>query len=201
MKLFLLLILCFLVFSSFQEPNSEVNEKTISDFKLRNINNKTISLSDYKSAKGFIIIFTCNHCPFANLYYKRLNSFYKKYSAQNIPLIAINSMDTLLYEDEEFKYIQAKAKINKFNFPYLQDGTQFVGKTFGATHTPQAFLIWKENNLWKIKYKGAIDDNGEHPEKATSFISKAIEELLEGKQVSQPEMNAIGCKIMYRTNL
>jgi peroxiredoxin len=192
------LIFCFLVLSSFQFSNLESNEKTISDFSLRNTDGKMVALSDYKDAKGFIIIFTCNHCPFANLYYKRLNELNKKYAKQHIPVLAINPMDTLLYDDEEFKYMQSKAKKNKFSFPYLQDARQAIAKDFGATHTPQVFLIWKEKNLWKIKYNGAIDDNGEHPEKATSFISKAIEELLSGKEVSQPEMNAIGCKIMYR---
>lgn len=193
MKLFYLCLLLSLFLFSFSGV-----EKTVNDFSIKSTESKLMSLSDYPNAKGFIIIFTCNHCPFAQLYYDRLNALYKKYSKLNIPLIAINSMDTLLYEDESIHFMKEKAKKNKLNFLYLQDADQSVAENFGATHTPQAFLIWKENNLWKIKYKGAIDDNGEHPEKATSFISKAIEELLAGKQVSHPEMNSIGCKIMYR---
>lgn len=187
----------FLLVSSMFFGFSE-NEKSIEDFSLYNTKTQKISLSSYPNAKGFIVIFTCNHCPFAQLYYKRLNALNEKYSKENIPLIAINSMDTFLYEDETMKLMNKKANQHKFNFPYLQDASQSVGKNFGATHTPQTFLIWKVNNQWKIKYKGAIDDNGEHPEKAKSFISQAIEELKANKPVSMPEMNSIGCKIMYR---
>lgn len=173
-------------------------EKTVDDFTLISTFNKQVSLSDYPNAKGFIIIFTCNHCPFAQLYYKRLNELNKKYSKLNVPLIAINSMDTIFYEDEGIQHMKEKAKNNNFRFPYLQDRSQSIGRNFGATHTPQVFLIWKVNNQWVIKYKGAIDDNGERPEIAKSFITQAIDELLVGKKVSQPEMNSIGCKIMYR---
>ena len=187
----------FLLVSSLFFGFSE-NEKSIEDFSLYNTKAQKISLSSYPNAKGFIVIFTCNHCPFAQLYYKRLNALNEKYSKENIPLIAINSMDTFLYEDETMKLMKKKANQQKFNFPYLQDASQSVGKNFGATHTPQTFLIWKVNNQWEIKYKGAIDDNGEHPEKAKSFISQAIEELKANKPVSIPEMNSIGCKIMYR---
>lgn len=173
-------------------------EKTVNDFSIMSTKSKMKSLSDYPNAKGFIIIFTCNHCPFAQLYYGRLNALNKKFLKLNIPLIAINSMDTMLYEDEGIQHMKSKAIKNKFNFPYLQDASQSVAENFGATHTPQAFLILKVNNQWVIKYKGAIDDNGEHPEKSKSFISQTIDELTLGREVSQPEMNSIGCKIIYR---
>ena len=74
-------------------------------------------------------------------------------------------MDTLIYEDETFELMQKKAKTENLNFPYLQEAMQVVGENFGAEHTPHAFIIWKENNNWIIKYSGAIDDNGEHPKK------------------------------------
>ena len=174
------------------------NEKWIDDFTLYDTHNQKVSLSSYPNAKGFIIVFTCNHCPFAQLYYKRLNALNEKYSKENIPLLAVNSMDTFLYEDESLKLMKKKADQFKFSFPYLQDPSQTVGKNFSATHTPQAFLIWKVNNRWEIKYKGAIDNNGEHPELATSFISRAIEELKAHKPVLTPEIKSIGCKIIYR---
>lgn len=121
-----------------------------------------------------------------------------KYSALNVPLIAINSMDTLIYKEESFAKMKLKAKGDKFNFPYLQDAMQVVGKNFEADHTPSAFVIWKENNQWKIKYKGCIDDNGENPQLAKSFISNAVDDLLRGKSVTNPETESFGCKIFYR---
>ena len=89
----------------------------ISDFKLKNTDGKIISLSDYKEAKGFIIVFTCNHCPFAKLYPERLNALNEKYAKLGVPLIAISSTDTTLYEEDIYFEMCRYAKKEKFNFP------------------------------------------------------------------------------------
>ena len=170
----------------------------INDFSLKNVDNADISLSQFKEAKGFIIVFTCNHCPFAKLYSQRYNDLNEKYKALGVPLIAINSMDSLVYEEESFDEMQLKAQSEKFNFPYLQDGSQCVGKNFNAEHTPQAYVIWKENDKWVIKYSGSVDDNGENPKKATPFIANAVNELLKNKAVSEPITESFGCRIFYR---
>ena len=81
---------------------------------------------------------------------------------------------------------------------YLQDASQSVVKLFGANHTPQAFIIWRENNKWLIKYNGAIDDNGQHPEKAIPYVAQALRQLLAGKPVLQPKTESFGCRIMLR---
>ncbi len=176
---------------------SNIND-TISDFSLLNTNNKYVSTLDYKKAKGFIVIFTCNHCPFAKLYTKRLNDLHKKYLKLNVPVLAINAMDYLIYEDESFEMMKARAKKDKFSFPYLHDKNQEVAKQFGAEHTPTAFIIWKEDAKWRIKYSGSIDDNGENPSIAVSFISKAVDELLHNKSVTEPVTESFGCRIFYR---
>ncbi len=195
---YLSLIITLYSFSGINKPSISSIGKTVNDFSLRNINNKDVSLNDFKNAKGFIIVFTCNHCPFAKLYLERFNALNSKYKSLGVPLIAINSMDTATYDDESFELMQQKASSAKFNFPYLHDVLQTVGKSFNAEHTPQAFIIWKENSKWVIKYSGAIDDNGEHPELATSYIANAVEELLHNKSVTKAETQSLGCKIFYR---
>ena len=145
-----------------------------------------------------MVVFTCNHCPFAKLYTNRYNQLNNKYSKLGVPLIAINAMDTLLYDEESFALMQQKAKTEKFNFPYLYDATQAVGKDFGANHTPHAYIIWQENKQWIVKYSGGIDDNGDHPEKAKPFIANAVNTLLQGKKIANPETQSFGCKIFYR---
>ena len=192
------LIITLYSFSGIDKPSIAHIGKTVNDFSLRNINNKNVSLNDFKNAKGFIIVFTCNHCPFAKLYSERFNALNSKYQPSGVPLLAINSMDTAMYDDESFELMQQKASIVKFNFPYLYDALQTVGKSFNAEHTPQAFVIWKENNIWVIKYSGAIDDNGEHPELATTYIANAVEQLLHNKSVTKAETKSFGCKIFYR---
>ena len=170
----------------------------IVDFSLKNVDNAAVSLSQFKDAKGFIVVFTCNHCPFAKLYSERYNDLNKKYKPLGVPLIAINSMDSLVYEEESFEGMQEKARNEKFNFPYLQDGNQCVGKNFNAEHTPQAYVIWKENGNWVVKYSGSVDDNGEHPKHATPFIANAVNDLLKNQPVSKPVTESFGCRIFYR---
>jgi peroxiredoxin len=187
-------------FSFKGEPYKETKHvgKSIPDFSLRNIDSNRISFKTFPNAKGFIVVFTCNHCPFAKLYPARLNALNLKYSSLGVPLLAINSMDTAVYEDESLELMRAKAMREKTNFPYLYDVTQSVGKSFGADHTPHAFILWKENEQWIIKYAGAIDDNGEHPELANSYIENALTELLANKAISNAETASFGCRIYYR---
>ena len=173
--------------------------KEIADFKLKNTDGKFVSLKDYPKAKGFIVVFTCNHCPFAKLYPDRLNKLNTKYKALNVPLIAISSTDTTVYEEDTYPKMVAKAKAEHFNYPYLADATQAVAKNFNAQKTPHAFVIWKENGQWVIKYNGAIDDNGAEPAKVQNqYVAKAVDELLAGKSVSTKETKSIGCQIHFR---
>ena len=176
-------------------------EKTISNFKLKSAtNNHWVSLSDYKNAKGFVVVFSCNKCPMAKFYSQRLNQMDAKYKKLGVPVFAINSMDTLAYAEESFKLMQKKAKKDQFQFPYLQDKKQKIAKEFKATHTPQAFVIWK-NNAGKmvVKYQGAIDDNAGEPEKIKHhFLTDAIDDLLQEKEVTTPKSESFGCRIYFR---
>lgn len=192
--------------NSFSKKNIEleiknINSKQVSkfDFSLKNIDGNKVSLSNYPEAKGFVIIFTCNHCPFAKLYPPRLNDLNTKYAALGVPVIAISSTDTITYEEDRFENMVLKAKNDSFNFPYLFDGTQEVAKNYHAQKTPHAFVIWKVNGKWEIKYNGAIDDNGADPALVQKkFIELAVDALLQNKLVQLPETKSIGCQIHFR---
>ncbi len=176
-----------------------INNKQINDFSLKNVNGKNVSLKDYADAKGFIIVFTCNHCPFAKLYYKRFNDLNAEYKNKGVPLIAISSTDTISYEEDTFPEMVKKAEEQQFNFPYLYDGSQKVARAFTAQKTPHAYVIWKVNGKWTIKYNGAIDDNGAHPELVHNrYVANAVDELLAGKEVTNKETKSIGCQINFR---
>ena len=178
---------------------AQKNNKDIVDFKLKNVDGKMVSLSDYPNAKGFIIVFTCNHCPFAKLYPPRLNDLNNKFKPLGVPLIAISSTDTMMYEEDTYPNMVIKANEEHFNFPYLFDEMQVVAKNFKAQKTPHAYVIWKENNQWVVKYNGAIDDNGMEPEKVTeSYVSNAVYELLTSQPIKTSETKSIGCQIAFR---
>lgn len=172
--------------------------KEIKNFRLMGTGGNVQGLTDHPGAKGFIIVFTCNHCPFAKLYTGRLNALNSKYKPLGVPLLAINPMDTLLYEAEKLSHMKERAATAKFNFPYLQDAAQLVARDFAVTHTPAAYVVWKKGGKWIIEYSGAIDNNGGEPQAATPFVANAVDELLQGKPVSTPETASIGCGVMYR---
>lgn len=196
-KYFLLILsVCFLSFNVTEKNQPEIS---VSDFSLLNVNGKLVSMSDYPDAKGFIIVFTCNHCPFAKLYPPRMNELNSKYKELGVPLLAISSTDTVTFEEDTFVKMAEKSKNENFNFPYLYDGEQTVAHNFNAQKTPHAFVIWKENNEWVVKYNGAIDDNGADPEKVTeSYVAEAVDELLAGNDVRITETKSIGCQIKFR---
>ena len=191
--------LLFLIF--FSSYDIVIKEKGISNFKLKSATtNKWVSISDYKKTKGFVVVFLSNKCPMAKFYSQRLNQMNEKYKKLGVPVLAINSMDTLAYAEESFNKMQKKAKNDKFNFPYLQDKNQTFAKQLKAENTPQAFVVWKNiSGKLVIKYQGAIDDNAGEPEKAQHhFITDAVDELLNGKNVTVSKSESFGCRIFYR---
>lgn len=178
---------------------SKINGKTVSDFRLVNTDGKFVSLRDYADAKGFIIVFTCNHCPFAKLYPARLNELDVQYKPLGVPVIAISSTDTIVYEEDAYPEMVRRALNGNYSFPYLFDGTQVVAKDFTAQKTPHAYVIWKENGNWVVKYNGAIDDNGAEPGKVKNrYVARAVDALLQNRIVETEETKSIGCQINFR---
>jgi len=191
-----IVLLFFIAISAFKVPEPT---KTVSDFELTSTDGKIISTRNYTDAKGFVVVFTCLHCPFAKLYDERLNQLNAKYSRLHVPLLLINSSDTIMFPNESLANMVKAAKTKKYTFPYLFDPSQKVARDFNAEKTPHAFVIWKEKNQWVIKYSGAIDDNGAHPEEVkTSYVANALRDLLNNKPVAVISGRSIGCTIHYR---
>lgn len=169
------------------------------DFTLKDVNGKMVSLSDYKDAKGFVVIFTCNTCPFAVASEDRINALDKTYKVKGYPVIAINPNDPEVQPDDTFELMQAKAKEKSFTFPYLYDTSNSVYATYGATKTPHVYLLKKEDKGNVVKYIGAIDDNvRDGAAVKDQFLAKAIDELLVGKEISVTETKAIGCSVKQK---
>lgn len=167
-----------------------------STFSLKNVDEKMISLEDFPSAKGFIVIFTCNHCPYAKAYEDRINDLNDQYASKGYPVIAINPNDPEAQPADGFKEMQQRAKEKNFTFPYLIDEGQKVYPVYGATKTPHVFILNKENGKMIVKYIGAIDDNYEDPNDVSEkYVENAVNALLEGKAIPRTTSLAIGCTI------
>lgn len=172
---------------------------TASDFKLKNIDGKMVSLADFKKAKGFIVTFTCNHCPYAQLYEGRIKALDKKYKALGYPVIAIMPNDTVQHPEDGYSSMVTRAREQGFTYPYLIDETQEVAKSYGALKTPHIYLLHKENGKLIVKYTGAIDDNYQDTSKVTKkYLENAMDELLAGKEITMKSTKAIGCGIKWK---
>lgn len=172
----------------------------VADFKLKNTENgKYVSMASYPNAKGYIIVFTCNHCPFAKKYEQRIMSLDKKYAALGYPVIAISPNDPAVAPEDSYDELGKRAKEKGYTFPYTFDETQQVAQAFGATKTPHVFLINKEGGKLVLKYAGAIDDNTEDAAKVTkNYLADAIAEVMAGKAVTVSETKSVGCTIKWK---
>ena len=168
------------------------------DFNLLGVDNKFYSLDSFADKKILIVIFSCNHCPYVQAYEQRIISIQKEFSEKGVQIVAINSNEDKNYPEDSFDEMIKRSNEKQFNFPYLRDETQEVAKAYGATHTPEIFLFDQER---KLRYHGKIDENWKEPEKVKyQYLRKAIEEVLEGKEVSIPETFSIGCTIKWKQN-
>jgi peroxiredoxin len=128
---------------------------TAEDFSLMGVDDQEHSLADYKNAKGFVVIFTCNHCPYSVAYEDRIIALHAKYG-EDYPVIAINPNDPVSYPSDNFENMKLRALEKGFTFDYLFDDGQEVYPQYGATKTPHVFLLDKDLT---VQYIGAIDNS------------------------------------------
>lgn len=196
----LLVLTVFFAGSPIKKDGYAVGDNA-TDFKLKNVDGKMISLADYTSAKGFIVIFDCNTCPVSKAYNSRIIALNKKYSSQNFPLIAINPNSPEVSSGESFEEMVKVAKKKGYDFPYLYDESQQTAKAYGATNTPHVFVLQKTGGELKVAYIGAIDDNSRDADGASKkYVEQAVDEILSGKPVSVTKTKAIGCGVKWKNS-
>lgn len=193
-----LLFIFIISFLSIETPgiNGYQPGDKATDFSLKSTTGKMVSMADYKDARGFIVVFTCNHCPFAVMYQDRINELAKKYTPKGYVLLAVNPNDPAVQPADSYAFMQERAKEKGFVFPYLFDEGQKVYPQYGATKTPHAFLL--DRNLI-VKYIGAIDDNAEDASLAKEkYLENAIMSLENGTDPVPSITKAIGCSIKVK---
>ena len=169
------------------------------DFSLKNVDGKFVSMKDYKDAKGIILIFTCNHCPFSIAYEDRIKALHYAYVRRGYPVVAVNSNDAVAYPADSYENMKERATDERFPFAYVYDESQAFAKTYGATKTPHVFILKKVDDKFKVVYIGAIDDNSNEPELVkTKYAENALRELIEGKEITQNMTKAVGCSIKWK---
>jgi len=196
MKKFGILAFFMVILMSFTNSTGYQPGDKATDFKLKSVDGKMYSMADYKDAKGFIVVFTCNHCPFAVKYEDRVIELAKKYKPKGYVLLAINPNDPVAAPDDSYELMKVRAKEKGFTFPYLFDEGQKIYPQYGATKTPHVFLL--DKNLI-VKYIGAIDDNVEDAKAVKEhYLENAIAALEKGQEPSPSTTKAIGCTIKVK---
>ncbi len=169
------------------------------NFALKNIDGKIVSLGDYKNAKGVILIFTCNHCPYSIAYEDRIIALDKKFKPLGWPLVAINPNDPSVQPLDSFEKMQERAAEKGFTFPYLFDEGQKIFPQYGASRTPHVFLLQNIEGKFVVRYIGAIDNNYEDETRADrKYVEEAIVTLEAGQTPSTSFTKAIGCSIKVK---
>jgi peroxiredoxin len=158
---------------------------------LPGVDGKTHSLADLKESKAVVLVFTCNSCPYAVDYEERIIALTKQFAAQGVAVVAINVNKV---PEDSFDEMQARAKSRGFNFPYLYDQTQQIARDYGATNTPEFFVLDAQR---KIAYMGALDDSPAADKVQKQHVVAALTALLDGKQPPVTETVAIGCLVRY----
>ncbi|MFN0018086.1 MAG: thioredoxin family protein [Pirellulaceae bacterium] len=180
--------------ASAAEPTKvEVGKTTIFWSELPGVDGRKHSMAEFDKCEVVVIATTCNHCPIAIEYYERMKEFSLRYCGKEgkVALVAV-SLSNL--ETDRLPRMKQMAKRQGFNFPYLYDESQELGKSLGATNTPQFFVL-DRNRL--LVYRGAWDDNLNATHVQRTYVVDAIEALLAGKSPSVAETKAKGCPIDY----
>jgi peroxiredoxin len=168
----------------------------MADVKMKNVDGASVSIDDVKGAKGTLVIFSCNACPWAKAWETRIVSLGNEFAKKGVGVVVINSNDPTVNAEDGYETMQARAKDRGMRFPYVVDATSEVARAFGATRTPEAFLFDKDG---KLVYHGTIDDNAKEPGHVKSrYLRSALSAVSSGKVPSPQETKSLGCGIKFR---
>lgn len=195
----LVVIAVFFVNASDSQTEGYMVGDYAKDFKLKSTSGKEVSLAQYSDSEGFIVVFTCNTCPYANHYEQRIIDLDQKFSSLGFPVIAINPNDIIKQPGDSMEEMIARAENKKYSFPYLRDENQIIAKQFGATKTPHTYVLNKESDgKLRVEFIGAIDDK---PREAANveetYVEDAVNSLLNGQKPQITSKKAIGCSIKW----
>lgn len=165
------------------------------DVKMKSVDGRQVSIAEIAGKQGTLVVFTCNHCPWAKAWEQRIAALGNEYAGKGIGVIAINANDPKANANDGFDGMVERAKALGLQFPYVVDQGSAVAKAFGAERTPEAYLF---DAGGKLVYHGTIDDNAEHADQVTKpYLADALAAVAAGKPVETKQTKALGCTIKF----
>ena len=196
MKKLYSLLAILIPFSLAAQTGYKVGDK-VEDFNLQNVKDKSaVTLTGYSSKKAIVIVFTSHNCPYTKIYEQRAKAFMQEFEQKGVAFLLINPNSPTANAEESPEEMAEAAKERDYRSPYLSDANQAVCDKFGATKTPEVFVLKNQGGSFIVKYKGAIDDNPQVASDVTSsYLREALEAVLNNQPVKITEKRATGCMI------
>jgi peroxiredoxin len=165
-------------------------------FSLPGVDGRTYSLESFAGAELLVVVFTCNHCPYAKAVEDRLVELQRDYEARGVRLVAVNPNDERAYPEDSFEQMKARAAEKSFNFPYLRDETQSVARAYDAACTPDIFVFDRQRTLL---YNGRLDDNWKEPSQVERRdLRRVLDAALSGRATDFEPVPSMGCSIKWK---
>ena len=161
---------------------------------LQGVDGKTHGLDDYQGKDFVVLIIICNECPVAQSYESRIVALAKKYASADTSKVAVVALSVSVEPDDQIDKMQVRAKAKGYNFPYLSDPTQKIGRALGASVTPEVFVLDKNR---KVIYMGGVDDSQAAAKVTKKYLEEALDAALAGKPIPVPETRPVGCSVEY----
>jgi peroxiredoxin len=164
-------------------------------FRLSGTDGVEHTLESYADAAVLVLVQSCNHCPYVQAWEGRMKAIQADYADRGVVLVAINSNDAERYPEDSFEEMGRRAQREGFNFDYLWDEDQAVGRALGAERTPEVFVFDRERRL---VYHGAIDDSRDETTVTQRYLRDALDAILDERMPPIAETPPSGCSVKWR---
>ena len=165
------------------------------DFELPDTEGRAHRLFFPDGAPAQVVIFTCNHCPYALAWHDRLMAAARDYAPAGVRFVAVNPNDAERFPADSYEAMQARVRAEEWAMPYLRDETQEAARAFGARTTPDVFIL---DRTGRLRYRGAPDSDYGDPEQNAAWLRDALDDLLAERDVRRPESEPVGCSVKWR---
>jgi peroxiredoxin len=164
-------------------------------FELEDTDGNPWSAPNGNDASATVVVFTCNHCPYALAWHDRIADAARDYSDRGVRFLAISSNDADRYPRDSYEAMKARVSREDWPMPYLYDQTQDVARAYGAKTTPDLFVIDSEGRL---RYRGAPDSDYDDPSQQAQWLRDALDAVLVGEQPARAQTKPVGCSIKWK---
>jgi peroxiredoxin len=151
--------------------------------------------SDDAGAPATVVVFTCNHCPYALAWHDRIVQAARDYADRGVRFLAISSNDAERYPRDSYQAMRQRVAAEKWPMPYLYDESQAVARAYEAKTTPDVFVL---DSARRLRYRGAPDADHDDPSQNAQWLRDALDAVLAGREPARPETSPVGCSIKWK---